>query len=214
MASREAGPAPARRFALLADPFPLLMRAKLCLHAFRLTEKVTSIEPLTEVDFQIIQADSAEISDLLKFTDHELIRWRFSQGELCWVARAEGDIVSYVWAAFERQRVEELCNAIELQEGEVYLYDAFTLPEWRGKALYPAILSRQLEYFKQQGYKRALIFTVEENMASRRGITRAGFHHFQTIELTKVINFALYIYGPKTPQDEVDVTFGPWRKPF
>ncbi len=213
MSSKEAGPSPGWRFALLADPFPLIMSAKLCLHAFHLSDQVNIAEPRAKVEFQIIREDSKEVNALYEFTDPRLVHWRFSQGEICWVAKAEDEIVSYVWAALKKERVEELCKAIELQEGEIYLYDAFTLEEWRGKALYPAILSRQLEYFKNEGFVRALIFTVEGNIASRRGILRAGFYHFQTIEITKILNFALYNYSEKMPTNEVDVTFVPWKTP-
>ncbi len=213
MSSRETGPSPGCRFALLADPFPILLRVKLCLHAFRFSDPVEIVDPRAKVEFQIIGADSKDIDHLHEFTDPMLIQWRFSQGESCWVARADGQIVSYVWVSTKIECVEELCKAIELQEGEIYLYDAFTIEEWRGKALYPAILSRQLEHFKQEGYGRALIFTVEENIASRRGIARAGFYHFQTIGITKILNFALYKYGSKNPSDEADVTFVPWITP-
>lgn len=214
MSSKKTGSSPGYRFALLADPFPLLMRAKLCLYAFRLADPVDIVEPQAKVDFQIIRADSTEVSDLYRYTNAEVVKWRLSQGGLCWMARAEEETISYVWASSKQERVEELFNTIELKEGEVYLYDAFTMPEWRGKALYPAILSRQLQHFKQQGFRRALIFTVEENIASRRGITRAGFYHFQTIGVIKILNFALYNYGVKTPPHEVDVTFGPWKMPI
>lgn len=213
MSSSEAGSSPSYRFALLADPFPIFVRAKLCLHAFRFYDPVEIVEPGAKVEFHIVKGLSADASDLYKFTDAALLRWRFSQGELCWAAKAEEEIVSYVWAAPKRERVGELCKSIELKEGEIYLYDAFTVPEWRGKGLYPAILSRQLDYFKHKGYERALIFTVEENLASRRGILRAGFYHFQTIALTKILNLAFYKCGAKTPPHEPDVTFLPWEKP-
>ena len=214
MSSKVAGSSPGYRLALLADPFPLIMRAKLCLHAFHLTDPVEVVEPAVKVEFSTIDGSSPEVGSLHKFTNPLLVKWRLSQGEVCWVVKVEGEIVSYVWVAFRQEQVEELCKAVKLQEGEFYLYDAFTVPEWRGKGIYPAILSRQLQHFKEEGFKRALIFTVEENIASRRGITRSGFNHFQTIEITKILNFAFYKYDPKTPPSEAEVSFVPWKNPF
>ncbi len=56
-----------------------------------------------------------------------------------------------------------------------WLYDFATVPEFRGRRLYPGLLRFILSQLKEQGVKRAWIGTEPGNVASQHGIQRAGF---------------------------------------
>jgi ribosomal protein S18 acetylase RimI-like enzyme len=79
---------------------------------------------------------------------------------------------------------------------EVYLYDAFTFAEYRGQNLYPALLQQILDLSSQQGFRRALIFVLSDNMASIRGVQKAGFREFQRVTYRNILGFARYAYRP------------------
>lgn len=51
----------------------------------------------------------------------------------------------------------------------------YTAPEARGKGLYRKALQAELAHLSQRGYKRAVIETDPDNLASRKGIEAAGF---------------------------------------
>ena len=80
---------------------------------------------------------------------------------------------------------------------EVYLYDAFTFAEYRGQNLYPTLLQRILDFSRQQGLRRALIFVLSDNTASIRGVQKAGFREFQRVTYRNILGFARYAYRPQ-----------------
>jgi hypothetical protein len=57
----------------------------------------------------------------------------------------------------------------------VWLYDFATVPEFRGRRLYPALLRFILSDLKERDVTRAWIGTEPGNVASQHGIRRAGF---------------------------------------
>jgi hypothetical protein len=60
----------------------------------------------------------------------------------------------------------------------------------RGLRLYPWALTNILRVLREEGFSRAHIYTTGSNVASQRGIVRAGF------SLSHTLNY---------------VQFGPWR---
>lgn len=109
--------------------------------------------------------------------DPDSARRRLAAGDMCFVARHDGGIVSARWAATSRARCDYLSRTIRLAEDEVYLYDAFTLPASRGKRVFPALTSAMHRYFRVAGKRRAICFTGPENkpaMAANTGYRRIG----------------------------------------
>jgi ribosomal protein S18 acetylase RimI-like enzyme len=88
----------------------------------------------------------------------------------------------------------------------VYLYDALTFEEHRGRNLYPALLYRILEHSREAGLRRALIFVMSDNIASIRGVQKAGFVEFQRVTYSTLLGFGRYTYQPRLPEaDGVDL---------
>jgi len=128
--------------------------------------------------------------------DRHVFPLRFARGEQFWTAQQEGKILSYCWATHEPVEIGEIRCIMRPREDEVYLYDAFTFAEYRGQNLYPALLQQALEASRQQGLRRALIFVLSDNMASIRGVQKAGFREFQRVTYRNILGFARYIYRP------------------
>ena len=76
---------------------------------------------------------------------------------------------------------------IELRKDEGEVKYSLTLPELRGKGIYPDVLIEVQRYLKGKGYKRLFICTREDNLASVRGIEKAGFTFITKINLIKVM---------------------------
>jgi len=130
------------------------------------------------------------------FPDRHLFPARFARGEQFWTAQHEGKILSYCWATHEPVEIGEIQCIMAPRGDEVYLYDAFTFAEYRGQNLYPALLQQVLDYNRQQGVRRALIFVLSDNTASIRGVQKAGFREFQRVTYQNVLGFARYVYRP------------------
>jgi GNAT superfamily N-acetyltransferase len=132
-------------------------------------------------------------------TDRNLFPARLARGEHFWTAQHRHRIVAYCWATREPVEIGEIHRVISPRGDEVYLYDAFTFAEYRGQNLYPGLLQRILEYSRYEGLRRALIFVMSDNVASLRGVQKAGFREFQRVTYCNVLGFSRYVYRPRLP---------------
>ena len=130
-------------------------------------------------------------------TDRHLFQGRLDRGETFWVAQQSGRIVSYCWVTRNAVEIGEIRCVIRPRPDEIYLYDAFTFEAHRGRNLYPALLSRILEQSRDAGIRRALIFVMSDNVASIRGVKKAGFVEFQRVTYSTVLGFGRYSYQPR-----------------
>jgi hypothetical protein len=66
---------------------------------------------------------------------------RLDAGHWCWVARYKGQLISVSWAAIHQNYNPYLVCEILLAQDEVYVYDAFTRPDFRSRGVLPMILA-------------------------------------------------------------------------
>ncbi|MBC7790287.1 MAG: GNAT family N-acetyltransferase [Anaerolineae bacterium] len=108
-------------------------------------------------------------------TPASLVTDRLGSGHLCFAARYQGRIIGATWATTKRAWIDYLDYDLPLRAGEVYTYDGFTLPEYRGHGVAPAISVHMLRYFAEAGYQRATRTILPENSASLRARKKAGY---------------------------------------
>ena len=134
------------------------------------------------------------------------IRKRFAAGRHCYVAWFGKQIVSYGWVSFNEEMVGELNLRLRLIFGEAYIWDCATLPAYRQQHLYSALLSFILrELLTKQPVCRAWIGANLDNLASQRGIARAGFQHVANLLVERFLAMRLvWAQGdPKVPDSWV-----------
>jgi RimJ/RimL family protein N-acetyltransferase len=102
------------------------------------------------------------------------------------VVRCEGQIVSSAWASYKRILVEYLEREISLGQDEVYAYDVFTAPPFRGKNISPVRSAWMLQHFREAGYKRVIGFIVPENESSLRTSRKVGYRPFAVMGYIKL----------------------------
>ncbi len=110
------------------------------------------------------------------------------------IFRNNGEIghISWIYYKNDPNRIIELSN----DEGEIKY--SLTLPQFRGKGIYPATLLRIQQYLKEHGYKRVFVCVKENNLPSIRGIEKAGFKFISKINLLKIMGIQLnkrYVNG-------------------
>ena len=125
---------------------------------------------------------------------------RFRDGQVCAVARHDKEVAAYCWLAYTPIPVAEIDRVVVPAADEVYLYDAFTVPAWRGRGLFTLMLRHLLAYARSQGRRRALIFAEARNLPSCRAIERAGFEIFQTVVRLDVLGFTRQWSRGRPPQ--------------
>jgi GNAT superfamily N-acetyltransferase len=83
-----------------------------------------------------------EIAELSRgdWSSEEKLLARFNDGQKCFGAKYQGKIVSFTWSNFGS--CHDLLYKFPLRDDEAYLYDAFTLPSFRGKGIAPYLRVR------------------------------------------------------------------------
>jgi GNAT superfamily N-acetyltransferase len=168
--------------------------AELALYFYPLDRGSLPLEDPEEGAVAFLQRTSTEqeIEPLASLLDPFLVRERLAKGEICCVIFQGARVLSFCWMAFEQKDVGEIEQRVKLAHGDVYLYQAYTVPKFRRKNLYATVLTHIIEFAKERSYKRLLIFSLAQNRFSRRGILRAGFTHFQTIFFFRVLTRKFY----------------------
>jgi GNAT superfamily N-acetyltransferase len=129
---------------------------------------------------------------------------RLREGQTCAIARHGTDIVAYCWLAGSPVWVSEIGRAVVPARDDVYFYDAFTAPEWRGRGLFSATLSHLVTVAASRGRKRGLIFVEARNRASRRVIEKTGFQLVHRVSCLELGRFApLWLRGRRLSSSRV-----------
>jgi hypothetical protein len=98
-----------------------------------------------------------------------------ARGGRCFAVYHEGRIVHAVQVATGQVYVPYLRRRLILQAGDVYSYDSFTLPGYRGYELAPARAVHVMRYYRQEGYQRMVCLIAVENKAGRHVMQKLGY---------------------------------------
>jgi len=100
----------------------------------------------------------------------------------CFVYKKKGVIGHISWVYYR----EDPNRLINLSDDEAEIKYCLTLPEFRGRGIYPAVLKKIQSYLKDGGIRRAFICVERGNTPSIRGIEKAGFRPVASTRLIKV----------------------------
>jgi hypothetical protein len=115
-------------------------------------------------------------------------------GNQPYVARLDGELVAVGWSTRSTVEIGELDLTFMLPPGNSYLWGFVTAPAWRGRGFYPRLLQAIL---RAEGDEVcAWIGHEPPNVASARGIIRAGFSCVGNVFRTTAGSFVLAPSGP------------------
>jgi hypothetical protein len=112
---------------------------------------------------------------------------RFETGRRCYAAWAGDKLAAYGWVSFNEEHIGELNLHLTLLPGEAYIWDCVTLPAFRRNYLYSALLVYILGELSSENLCRVWIGADFDNIASQRGIARAGFRQVADLVVAQVL---------------------------
>jgi hypothetical protein len=130
------------------------------------------------VPIAVAELDPTDLAAYLAFrkgATPEQFRSRFERGCRCYVARADATIVSATWIATRRGRLEAFQEDFELGPKQMYSFDSFTLPEYRGRRIQGAIFTHLCKHYVASGIAQAVALTGPENRGTMMSRGRSGF---------------------------------------
>ncbi|HET9906891.1 MAG TPA: GNAT family N-acetyltransferase [Anaerolineales bacterium] len=153
-----------------------------------LDKEIPAISPRIHADFRRVTLDLAPAlaasTDSLTLTE---ITKRLESGRQCYAVWVDGQVVAYGWVSFEKEDIGELNLRIKLLPGEAYIWDCMTLPAFREKLFYSAMLTYILSELRVQNLNRVWIGADLDNLPSQKGIARAGFRHVADLIIERVL---------------------------
>lgn len=96
-------------------------------------------------------------------------------GKCCWVLRNGAGIVSSCWAATDFADIPYLDLRIRLAPGQVYLFDTYTAPAYRGRSHASLLVAGLTQTCLQQGAKTVISVVLPENRGGMALFGRLGF---------------------------------------
>lgn len=153
-----------------------------------LDESLSIITPFIPATFRRVGPESASVlaSTMGVEASTDILK-RFENGRRCYAAWVEDEIAAYGWVSLDEEFIGELKLRLKLLEGEAYIWDCATLPAFRQRHLYSALLVHIIRELQAEGLCRVWIGADLENIASQRGIARAGFHHIADLVVDRVL---------------------------
>jgi GNAT superfamily N-acetyltransferase len=134
-------------------------------------------DPLPDLEpipgFELRATDDASLLERLSDLSLAELRERIERGHQPYLALIDGEPAAYGWSAWKRAEIGELGVDFALPEGDRYLWDFVTLPDYRGMGIYPHMLQGIIRA-EETDAERFWIGHDVDNVASARGIEKAG----------------------------------------
>jgi GNAT superfamily N-acetyltransferase len=143
----------------------------MALAAFWKGDPLPTLAPLP--GFRAAQSDDVSLISHLAALEPAEVRRRLDTGHQVYVGYLNDVPTAYGWVADVGAEIGELGVSFVLPTGDRYLWDFATLPDWRGRGIYPLLL--QAIIASEGDAQRLWIIHAPENVPSCKGITRAGF---------------------------------------
>jgi len=160
----------------------------------RLDRPLREVTPRLPVQIGLLTAD--ELGPYTRFRpdqDLSVIRRRLEQGHRCFVVWHQGGIVHAGWAAVQHAWIEYLRAAFPLEAGDVYQFDSYTAPAFRGLDLAAARISWMARFARDAGFRRLVAVVWPKNTPAFRPLEKAGYQRCGRMCVLRV---------------------GPWRRVF
>jgi hypothetical protein len=137
---------------------------------------------------------------------HGEVQRRLAAGERCYTATVEGSLVAYGWVSVAAADIGELGLRFRFAPGEAYVWDCVTVPAFRRRGLYTALLGFISQTLQADGFSRVWIGADLNNLPSRKGILAAGYCHVADLDIFAALNWRLFRVraAPGAPPGLVD----------
>lgn len=84
-------------------------------------------------------------------------------------------IVAISWIRFKSHYEKKIGDSLELNEDEVFFYDAFCVPEHRGNQFHYLMMIKRIDFSFTLGFRKGYTLVNRSNKASMRTLNRLQF---------------------------------------
>lgn len=169
--------------------------------------------PVRKKIHRVARAKVAENEDIMRLaTQFEKFRRglaerRVKQGNLCFLAYVGEKIVHYRWIAFGETEMDATPRSahlwkVRISSDSAYMFDAFTVPEYRGLGIGPYVFNEALDYLNKKQISKLFALIDKDNWPSIRAAEKMGYRLVGEIILRKIFKHQVIRYEAKTVEDQ------------
>jgi hypothetical protein len=137
----------------------------------------------------------------------EALTRRLDAGCQCYTARVSGTVASYGWVSFGPEYVGEFERQLQVREGEAYIWDCATLPDFRRQRLFSAVLAYLTGQLKQGGLERTWIIGLNTAQEITRGVEAAGYRPLMNLIYLRLIDRRVLALDPHRDAPAAQVAY-------
>jgi len=121
-------------------------------------------------------------------------RETFKKGRICFIALVGEKIAYLCWISFEDEYESNCRIRAKFNRKKAYLFDGYTVPQYRENRLHTPMITKRLVYPKNKGYGKARLLVWNENTYARKVVTKAGFKGKRIVTLIELFGFEFHIW--------------------
>ena len=149
--------------------------------------RIPVYNPSIDVIFDTLRPN--DIEAYLRFrqgAERSTIEKRLMHGDRCFVSWYGKEIIDACWTATGMIHVPYLRKYLRIPPGNVYSFDSYTSPEFRGRGVYMARNSYTARAHQSEGLTRSIALVAYENYSAWLILTRSGlktlgaYHYLRT----------------------------------
>ena len=164
-----------------------LSLGKTYLYKLAKTSEPLTVEAAPRITWKLLAAGDVSMLSEVGYFDGTDAVGRFQRGDLCYLAYLDGRLAHYSWVQRSGLHpITEAGRSIPVAADEFWIYHCLTADWARGQRTYPTTLQRIVAEHFANGYATAWIYTSQENIASQKGILRAGFEFVSTLKALRI----------------------------
>lgn len=167
--------------------FTFIHYALFRLNRFRILRVNLDNLPVSRIELSGVSFLSPCVDELESLRNSDLPREffcdRFHKVGNCCIARLNGVLAYIHWVYFQG----DFSRFLKLGEGCAEINYVLTLPQYRGHGISAAAFCHSLQSLKELGIKNVFAVVHEENIASLKSFTKAGF-----VDVGSTFSFGLF----------------------
>ena len=168
-------------FTLLKQTWDILKIRHMVLFFISSSDEIHSITSTIPAEIREINASNVDkVRDFRDDIDPEKFEHFLEEGDVGVYAIVDAKVVGHLWASICRKSDVRIDGFIKLYKNEAFIHFATVYEKYRGKNIYPAMLSTlSTKLIREKGIQRIFIITEQDNISSIRGIEKVGFRIYQ-----------------------------------
>lgn len=107
-----------------------------------------------------------------------------------------GSIIGYIKCGFSNVYINDYKKIIKFPPNVAFIYDTFTLAEFRGRRVASYLINETCTFLKKHGFTKVMCHIPGWNVASKKAYSNVGFTRTRKIQWLKILGFKILTANP------------------